>query len=663
MKRYIFFNLIVLFNLLVLTGQNPQPSWILSGEETGNKTYIAQEHVTLKPGFHYKAVNESFTAKVDPCLLFPPTENTYAKPDGTITTNPAEGAVVGSIPGQFNVGPSGAATYSIPIEVPDGINGMKPKVSLDYNSMAGNGIAGWGWNIGGSMISRVRKNLYYDGESGGFDWTKDSPLVLDGQRLIRISESEYRTESESFTKITATSIKPWGPEEFIVQTKDGMTMTYGRKNDNSSYLPLKGIRTYVPGTQTIMSETILANLGWVLTNIKDNFGNFIEYNYKVDYQFLSYCNHRLETIRYGNNQAIVGEINFSYKEREDILEGYLEGERSFNSKILDKIIVSSFNTTIKEYILKYANSDFYSQLVEVGLKSNGSDAINPISMEWGSSEIAHGSFNGNQFAETPLYAEYISNGYAFNHLGIHSYGDIDNDGYLDILVKMQFKKGDTYKHTYVLYRNTGSYFYFVFEGKWSDYTNSIFFLDANHNGKDELYVFGKEEGMGQEISRYLEGFDYYNGSMVSINEADINESLRPYRRYDTRAKYVIPGDFFGDGLMRLALFGDDNEFLLFTGTAPDGSYLGLLDEDIFKGDYSKVYMTNINGNGKPEFLFINNDIASFYEYSIGEKIVDRTGRETSRLKRNTISSNNSGCFHNKDLVYTGDFDGMAILIC
>jgi hypothetical protein len=83
---------------------------------------------------------------------------------GLSLASQAQTTVPGKIPGQFAVSPSGAATYSIPIQVPPGIAGMEPKLSLNYNSQAGNGIMGMGWNLGGlSSITRCPQTRAQDG--------------------------------------------------------------------------------------------------------------------------------------------------------------------------------------------------------------------------------------------------------------------------------------------------------------------------------------------------------------------------------------------------------------------------------------------------------------------------------------------------------------------
>jgi hypothetical protein len=190
--RYIqkILGIVFLNSFLFTTAAQNAETWTLSQAESGNKNYVAREYISLKPGFSYKAVSgNQFTAKIDLTLLFPPAGNTYAKPDGTITTSSSEGAVVGNLSGAFDVSPTGAATYSVPIECPPGIQGMQPNISLVYNSQSGSGIAGMCWNIGGlSMISRVPKNYYHDNEKSGIIWDKTSPLALDGQRLIKIQE-------------------------------------------------------------------------------------------------------------------------------------------------------------------------------------------------------------------------------------------------------------------------------------------------------------------------------------------------------------------------------------------------------------------------------------------------------------------------------------------
>ena len=82
-----------------------------------------------------------------------------ANPFGYTTppdTTSASTDPVGSINGSFAVSPLGAATYTIPIECPQGLPGMTPQVAITYNSQAGNGVAGYGCSISGiSVITRV----------------------------------------------------------------------------------------------------------------------------------------------------------------------------------------------------------------------------------------------------------------------------------------------------------------------------------------------------------------------------------------------------------------------------------------------------------------------------------------------------------------------------
>ncbi|RDH43422.1 SpvB/TcaC N-terminal domain-containing protein [Zooshikella ganghwensis] len=62
--------------------------------------------------------------------------------------------VVGTIPGTFSVGTDGAANYRIPLELPSGVNGLKPNLALEYDSQKGNGLLGIGWRLTGFPATR-----------------------------------------------------------------------------------------------------------------------------------------------------------------------------------------------------------------------------------------------------------------------------------------------------------------------------------------------------------------------------------------------------------------------------------------------------------------------------------------------------------------------------
>ncbi len=142
--------------------------------------------------------------------------------------------VVGSIPAKFSVN-QGAASYSIPIELPAGVAGMKPDLAIAYNSNGGNGPLGIGFQLNGlSQIHRCGATIAQDGFKGGTYFDERDRYCIDGQRLVAINGipgaegTEYRTEIDTFSKIVSHNDgSANGPLYWEVWTKSGQHMRYG----------------------------------------------------------------------------------------------------------------------------------------------------------------------------------------------------------------------------------------------------------------------------------------------------------------------------------------------------------------------------------------------------------------------------------------------------
>lgn len=188
----------------------------------------------------------------------------------------AQTTIAGSTFGQFSVSDTGAATYRIPIQVPPGVAGMEPKLEFVYSSHAGNGIVGVGWGLGGlSVITRCPRIPGSDGGRTAVVLKNTDRFCLDGQRLLLTTGStygasgtEYRTERESFSKITATggdngSTGTYsGPANFTVKTKAGLTLEFGVTTN---------ARILAPGTPAV--------LAWALNKVTDIKGNYLTVSY------------------------------------------------------------------------------------------------------------------------------------------------------------------------------------------------------------------------------------------------------------------------------------------------------------------------------------------------------------------------------------------------
>jgi len=110
-------------------------------------------------------VNQFFTNAQSPL------EGSIAYIDSpTVQILDTDNNIPGTIGGVINVSPSGAATYSIPLKVFPGSNGMQPGLNIVYSSQSGYGMLGYGWTISGlSAITRANKIPYYDNQYKGVE--------------------------------------------------------------------------------------------------------------------------------------------------------------------------------------------------------------------------------------------------------------------------------------------------------------------------------------------------------------------------------------------------------------------------------------------------------------------------------------------------------------
>ena len=640
MKSAYFFILQFVFLCCNLVhAQDPQDKWILNSPASGNKTYIARDSIILKPNFTYTATSDNtFTAKIDQTLLFPPTENTYADANGNIVNSSSQGAVVGNLSGAFDVSPTGAATYTVPIEVPPGIQGMQPNISLVYNSQSGNGIAGMCWNIGGlSMISRVQKDYYFDNERSGIIWNNTSPLALDGQRLIIVNNSwgndsiEYRTES-GLDRIVGYNIKSWGPLTFKVYTKDGKILEYGDKASISSYFTIR-----LKNANNIETADSVYNLCWALAKITDANNNNIEFAYESDLTtysptYYEYEDARISSISYGNQtgttKEIVGSVNFAYKIRSNPSISYIDGLKMFNLHLLDTIQTKGVGGSLLDtYQLTYSTLDQKNFLTQIKRTSASGESIQPIKFDWNPMSYSYNYYNSLTFIPTPNFSSYVN-------FAPYSYGDIDGDGLVDLLVRTSTSiTGGT--NTWIVYRNLGNNtFQKMYEENWDrDNEKTFLFLDLDNDGKDELYV-GRAKQSGTTYTYYLNCYKYATNSFKADASGDKSVTITK-SVYDKRnSLYALSGDFLGNGT---------SQFIIFSSNNTPESKIGLNNTTFPFGNSSKskIFLTDLNGNGKPEIAFVNDGTTSFYEYQ-GNSFV------------NILTTNQ---FKYTDYIQVGDFNG------
>ncbi|MCI9843341.1 RHS repeat-associated core domain-containing protein [Flavobacterium pectinovorum] len=559
-------------------------------------------------------------------------------------TNPTgSSAETGVTAGNLAVTLSGGASYTIPIAVPPGINGVVPQISLSYNSQNGPGLAGYGWNVSGiSKITRIPTTKFHDGKIDPVDYVNDR-FALDGERLLvkkgtggvyGANGTQYETENFSNVKITSY-INPTylysGPVYFLVEYPDGSKAHYGHQNGGGTFLE------------------------WGITYWENAQGINIHYeNYGEKIHKITYGSRGLATP--------INEIKFKYQPRSRKENFYIGGVNEIKYDKLSEIEIKSNNIGFRNYSLEYTqSSQNYDQLSKVTEKNGDkSKSYNPTVFQYDNTESTI------NYIDNPNTLD-VNNVSSLNANTIT--GDFDGDGNMD----------------FILYPTTGS----------NARNKSWLFTGINPNGNakttinqglllntgpfDEIfpvsfltwnnkYWFSKGwTVLKTDATTNISTFTTYatDGSSLVYSQGSkqhtfpkITHSFTACNNAPVTVEEVIPknylnGDFNGDGLTDLIIIEKPFSYttkvncsvkVIETQTFPGGkSYFVNLDSRINSNfvnpagilpitPNSKCYIADYNGDGKSDIFIFDTGVLKVYTLIENNTLVEISKTINSNIR-------------------------------
>jgi len=423
------------------------------------------------------------------------------EPEAVISDQPLTASAGGLTEGSTDVSLDGTLTYSYPLTLPAGVNGLKPNLSIQYANNQADGYLGTSWSLVGiSAVSRCAASVAQDGFSGVPDGSSADKLCLDGQRLQLVSGvqlqpgSVYHTEQQSFVRVT---VKGSGSDiHFEAQLKDGTTQMLGE--------------TLASRVVPIGSDKVQA---WQLSSMRDAFNNKVEFTYKTQAGTLL-----PERISYAGAQ-----IDFVYRDRSQTKSGYAFGGELRLEQLLQKITTSApGGGAQREYVLGYEISNTtaprisFLQHCATATSGQAKQCLEANKFTYGVENIGLDD-KGKKITAIK----------SFNSvwLGDDLLLDWNGDGINDLLsadweaLNVTFGSKDGLgQSTRVLTGGKGT------GGNWAGrYFLSVNVLDSNSDGKSEILVL-QADGLAQNRIKFswrLLGSDGGNSEVVSWEGAEL----------------------------------------------------------------------------------------------------------------------------------------------
>lgn len=531
----------------------------------------------------------------------------------------AENGIFGKINDEIIVSPTGQLSYEIPIPALPGTGGMKPSLSIAYNSSTKNGLAGYGIDlIGLSIISRVPSDRFHDMVSTAIDFTRNDHFALDGQRLINYSyasdtQTEYRTENNSFAKILANG-KSTNPTSFKIYTKSGL------------------IYDYVSVAKALGKSETDSTLFWLVSKISDTKGNYMTVTYGGDASTNDFYPLRID---YTGNDVMgvvpYASIRFSYISNYYTPITYVNGARVKRSKIISSINLYMGNLSVRKFQLSYQEANRKYQLFKITESTSDGEHKNPTRLAWSNltdfnvknynytqTQLIHkailtvGDFNGDgkaDFIATPEndkagwkgWKLFISHGTSFEQMASGTWhwnddnveqvvcGDFNGDGYADVVVKRchsgKWHNCDLYTTSVDDNGKVSLGFSTCFLSLSTNYT--IQAVELNGDGATDLFAWLDNSKECKLIRSEQSGND-----LIPLNYIATRYCSEKWDRVEF-------GDFNGDGLTDVMNLNDGGHYIMYSdgaGTMTKETKSSWPDKNHYMefGDF--------NGDGKTDML-------------------------------------------------------------
>ena len=486
---------------------------------------------------------------------------------------------------QTNLFP-GAATYTYPIDVPPGTNGLQPSLTLMYNSQNAKsrpGILGASWELTQDYIIRNINGTPADKSDDFFT------LVLNGrsEKLV-VNGTELRTEIEYYARIQNMS---GGENElgayWLVTTKNGMQYRFGYTHD----------------AELVSNVTNYYAAKWSLDQVRDTFGNTISFTYLESPHYpdddgavyldrIAYNSDKLRVVRFGYEGTVRSDRRRVLREANPLEE----------SRRLTSIEIVADGQLVRRYELTYLSLTTSLSSLQT-IKQYGNDntsLLHTVTFDYYGQQPGF-TDHADKWIPPTIFSNNASQDFGVRIL------DINNDGFVDLL---KGRETTSEKSAFIndkISNWTNSTMlvppvYFVYGA--NDLDNGVRFADVNADGL--LDILQSENNSGATKTVYLNnGTNWTNAtSSWTIPIYFVNSDI------DQGIDLV---DVDGNGKVDLikALNGTARTVYLNNGTGWTASAAWQFPADLISGNRDLgVRILDLNGDGLQDMLESSNFGAS-----------------------------------------------------